>query len=118
MFRDYVLPAIEEEAQFLDHSCFHLDGEDSLKHLDDILAIKEIDAIQWVPGAGKKPQFQWPEVLHKIQDAGKALHIFDSLIEEIKIHHKEYKAELIVYEVNANSSQQGLEFLDWLRKNT
>ena len=118
MFREFVLPAIEEEAQFLDHSCFHLDGEDALKHIDDILAIKEIDSIQWVPGAGKKTQFQWPEILHKIQDAGKSIHIFDSSIEEIKIHHNEYKPQLVVYEIDAKSREEGLDFLDWLKKNT
>jgi 5-methyltetrahydrofolate--homocysteine methyltransferase len=118
MFREFVLPAIVEEAQFLDHNCFHLDGADALKHIDDILAIEEIDSIQWVPGAGKKTQFQWPEVLHKIQNAGKSIHIFDSSIEEIKIYHKEYKPELIVYEVKASSRVEGLEFLDWLKKNT
>lgn len=117
MFRKFVLPAIEEEAQYLDNSCFHLDGKDSLKHIDDILAIKEIDAVQWVPGAGAKPQLEWPEVLHKIQNAGKAVILYGS-IEQIKAIHGKYKSELVVYQVQADSVEKGKEFLDWLCSNT
>lgn len=117
MFRKFVLPAIEEEAQFLDNSCFHLDGRDALKHLDDILAIDAIDAVQWLPGAGNKPNYEWPEVIHKIQAAGKAA-VFYGTVEQIKASHGQYKPELIVYDVVAESEAKGLELLDWLKKNT
>jgi hypothetical protein len=33
----------------------NLDGPGTLPHLEDILGISEIDAIQWVPGAGDPP---------------------------------------------------------------
>ena len=35
--RRFVIPALEEEAEFLGHCCFHLDGPDAIVHLDDIL---------------------------------------------------------------------------------
>ena len=116
MMRKFVLPAIEEEAQFLDHSCFHLDGPDALKHLDDILAIKEIDCIQWVPGAGNKPQIEWPDVLHKIHKSGKATIIY-AKPEQIKAIHKDYPSSLVVYETTVGTEEQGLELLNWLVKN-
>ena len=50
--RRFAIPALAEEAGFLDHCVFHLDGPGSLVHLDDILGIADIDVIQWVPGAG------------------------------------------------------------------
>lgn len=118
MFREFVLDAIAEEAEFVDHSCFHLDGKDALKHLDDILAIETLGAVQWVPGAGQKRQYLWPEVLHKIQDAGKAIVIDGSDIEEIKQHYKEYKPELVVFDLKIDSEKEGLDFLEWLEKNT
>ena len=117
MFRKFVLPAIEEEAHYLDRSCFHLDGPDALKHLDDILAINSLDAIQWVSGAGNKPQIEWPEVLHRIQEAGKIiiLHISPS---EVKQVHRQYAPELVVYDVKTDSIQEGLDLLEWLTANT
>ncbi|MFH1613979.1 MAG: hypothetical protein ABIG61_02700 [Planctomycetota bacterium] len=117
MFRKFVLPAIEEEAQFLDNSCFHLDGPDALKHLDDILTIEQISLIQWVPGAGNKPAYDWPDVIHKIQAAGKAT-VFYGNCDEIKAVHGRYKPELLVYDVQAESEAQGLDLLDWLKKHT
>lgn len=117
LVRRFVLPAIEEEAAFLDNSAFHLDGPDALKHIDDILAIKDIDLIQWQPGVSNKPNWQWPEVIHKIQAAGKSAVLY-AKPEEIKTFHKSFKPELLVYDVVCDSPQEGQELLDWLKKNT
>lgn len=117
MFREFALPAIEEEIQFLDNSCFHLDGPDALKHLDDILSIKNLDAVQWVPGAGNKPNYEWPEVINKIQDAGKAAILYGDC-EQIKTIHSQYKPELLVYHVVAQNEAEAMELLDWLKNNT
>ncbi len=117
MFRRFVLPAIEDEANFLDNSVFHLDGPDALKHLDDILSIKNIHAIQWQPGAGQKPAYEWTEVIDKIQKSGKAATIL-ATVEQIKSFHGRYKPDLLFYEAWADSVEQGYEFLDWLGKNT
>jgi hypothetical protein len=117
MFRDFVMPALEEEAALLDDCIFHLDGPDALKHLDDILSIKQFDCIQWVSGAGSPPPKEWPEVLHKIQDAGKAIWLRLSP-EEVKEVHKQYKPELMCYNVIAKSHKEAQELLDWLKKNT
>lgn len=117
MFRRFVLGAIEEEAAFLDDAIFHLDGPDALKHLDDILAVKAIKVVQWVPGAGRKPNYEWPEVIDKIQAAGKAAILYGTC-EEVKHFHGRYKPELVVYHVEADSQSEGLELLEWLKNNT
>ena len=117
MFRQFVLPAIEREAACLDHCCFHLDGEDALKHLDDILTVQDIDAVQWVPGAGKKPQSEWSDVLHKIQAAGKRIVLYGTP-EKIRHIHGEYRPELLVYDVRTETPEEGQELLDWLTKHS
>jgi len=117
LFRKFVLPSIEEEAQYLDRSCFHLDGPDALNHLDDLLAIKDLDAIQWVSGAGNRPQIEWPEVLHKIQKAGKII-ILHLSVADVKRIHGEYDPELLAYDVQARSVEEGSELLEWLKRNT
>jgi 5-methyltetrahydrofolate--homocysteine methyltransferase len=118
LMHEFVLPAIEEEAAFLDHCAFHLDGPDALKYLDDILAIPDIDAVQWQAGAGKPPNWQWPEVIHKIQAAGKAAILYATPA-EIKTFHKNFKPELLVYDVlQCNSPEEGQDLLDWLVKNS
>jgi len=37
MFEEFMLPEIEEEVKWLDASIFHLDGPDTLRHLDALL---------------------------------------------------------------------------------
>ncbi|NIA31508.1 MAG: hypothetical protein GWP06_16570 [Actinobacteria bacterium] len=117
MFRRFALPAIKEEAAFLSDTAFHLDGPDALKHLDDLLAIEEIKVVQWVPGAGRKPNYEWTEIIERIQAAGKAAILYGTC-EEIKSFHGRYKPELVVYHVNADSETEGAAFLEWLKNNT
>jgi len=59
MYDDVFLPGIRRECQFLDHSIYHLDGPGALRHLDSLLAIPELDALQWVFGAGNEGFSRW-----------------------------------------------------------
>ena len=60
---------------------YHLDGTVALQHLDMLLAVPEIQAIQWVPGAGREAILQWVPIIRRIQRAGKAVQVFASLQE-------------------------------------
>ena len=75
MFDEVFLPGIIEECRHLEASIYHLDGPDALKHLDSLLAIKELNAIQWVYGAGQGRASDWMPVYKKCQAAGKGLQI-------------------------------------------
>jgi hypothetical protein len=74
-FSDFFLQEIVEEVEWLDHSIFHLDGPDAVRHLDALLAIKKLQAIQFVPGAGAGPASHWIPVYKRIQAGGKAMHV-------------------------------------------
>ncbi len=71
MFDEFVKSELAATAKQLGRAVYHLDGIGQLPHLDAILQIPEIRAIQWVPGDGKPPQDEWPEVWRKIHEAGK-----------------------------------------------
>lgn len=75
MFVDVFLPGIIEECRFLDRSIYHLDGPGALRHLEVLLEIPELHAVQWVPGAGNEGFARWVEVYKRIQAAGKGIHI-------------------------------------------
>jgi len=82
MFDEVFLPGIVEECRHLEASIYHLDGPDALRHLDSLLAIKELNAVQWVYGAGRGIASDWLHVYKRCQQAGKGiqLHIgFDEL---------------------------------------
>lgn len=115
--RRFLYPALEEETRFLDQCCYHLDGPDALVHLDDLLAIDGIDAIQWVPGAGNAPHIEWTDLLKRIQSAGKALYVGGG-IDEVKIYHRELRPEKVFYDTWAPSQREADDLLNWLRANT
>lgn len=75
MFEAFFLPAVIRECQYLDRALYHLDGPGALRHLDCLLAIPELEAIQFSPGDGKDGFAHWVEVYQRIQRAGKGLQV-------------------------------------------
>jgi len=112
----YVIPALADECAVHDHVTFHLDGKEALVHLDQILQIREIDVIQWVPGDGNPRTIEWMDLLKKIQAAGKGLWIYDWTVEEIKMRFKELKPEGVCFSVHAHHEDEAEELLEYLEK--
>lgn len=74
-FRRFVLPFTREQCQKIDYTLYHLDGVDAIRHLDAILEIKELNAVQWTPGYGQ-PQGGdpcWFDLYKRILTAGKSI---------------------------------------------
>ena len=78
-FKKFVIPSLRRATQFLDHSIFHLDGPAMIKHVDHLLALEELDGIQWTPGDGDAAIWdeKWFPLYEKIQVAGKNLVLLD-----------------------------------------
>ncbi len=76
-FRDLFLPGIVRECRHMDRCIYHLDGPQALRYLDLLLDIPEIQAIQWVPGAGEGDWRKWIAVYQQIQARGKSMQILD-----------------------------------------
>jgi len=78
MYREFFLEELSNEINYLDYSIYHLDGPDALKHLDTILEISRLNAVQWVPGAGmtREGVARWIPVYRKIQAKRKAIQVF------------------------------------------
>ncbi len=73
MFDEFFLPGIARECAFYGRSIYHLDGPGALRHLDALLEIPELDAVQWVCGAGNQGYHKWANVYRRIQAAGKGI---------------------------------------------
>ena len=73
MYDELFLPGIAQECAFYERSIYHLDGPGALRHLDSILEIPDLDAVQWVCGAGNEGYHKWVDVYQKIQRAGKGI---------------------------------------------
>lgn len=75
MFREMVLDSLKEQAEWADNVLYHLDGPDNIRHLDAILEVEGIDAIQWTSGdAGPDGTLpDWDIIYDKARKAGKSL---------------------------------------------
>lgn len=75
MFADIVLPGLAEQCARLDHAMFHLDGSQCLQHLDHILSIEGIRAVEWTPEPGQPGggHPKWYDLYRRIKKAGKAV---------------------------------------------
>ena len=76
MFRRFVMPELEELCAFLDYPVYHFDGQEQIRHLDMLLSIPGLRAIQWTHVASQPPTSAFLPVLQKIQRAGKNLILF------------------------------------------
>jgi hypothetical protein len=92
MFDDVFLSGIIGECKHMEASIYHLDGPEALRHLDSLLEIKELNAIQWVYGAGQGRASDWMHIYKKCQAAGKGLQIFLEL-DEIDFFMENLKPE-------------------------
>jgi hypothetical protein len=77
MFDEFVCESIKKHCRNLDRTIYHLDGIGELQNLDKLLSIKELDAIQWIPGSngGRASYFEWLDVYNKILEADKLIQI-------------------------------------------
>jgi hypothetical protein len=75
-FEQFFLPPLIETMRTVDHRIYHLDGTVALQHLDLLLSVPEIHAIQWVPGAGREAILQWVPLIRRIQQAGKSILVY------------------------------------------
>lgn len=75
MFEALVLPGLVEQCNRYDYVLYHLDGSQALQHLDLLLSLDCIDAIEWTPepGAPWGGAPRWYDLYKTILAAGKSV---------------------------------------------
>lgn len=117
MFRRWVLPALEEEAQIVKHTVYHWDGPGALVHTDDLLASVGLHTMSYVPGAGRGGHIDHMDLLKRVQAGGKAVEVRGTP-EQIKSMHRELRPEKVYYATHVGSQAKAEELLDWFVENT
>ena len=74
-FRKYIQPSLRSQSENVDHVLYHLDGPAAIKHMDALMEIEGIDALQWTSGDvgpdGTLPD--WDVIYDKAIAAGKSI---------------------------------------------
>jgi hypothetical protein len=75
-FRELFLEDIQQQAATVGRAIFHLDGPDAARHIDALLELDELQAIQYTPGAGTPSALAKLPMCRQIQLAGKSVLVF------------------------------------------
>ncbi|MCP4752919.1 MAG: hypothetical protein GY866_18690, partial [Proteobacteria bacterium] len=78
MFNRFVVPSLTEQCEYVDYSMYHLDGKEEFVHLDALLDIDALDAIEWTPNDGELlgGDPKWFDLYRRILDAGKSVQAY------------------------------------------
>lgn len=108
MFEEFVVPYLAEQCRQLDHTVYHWDGIGALQHEGPLLAIEELEAIQWTPGAGQPGVGApvWYPLYHRIRAAGKSLMLLGVAPNEAQPLVEEFGPEGLDLVVWASSQEE------------
>lgn len=90
-FDEYVMPSLVHECGHFSHNVFHVDGKGVARHIDSILSLPNLKAIQWVQGVAEDaPIMQWVPFIKKVLDSGKSI-VVDIALDELEAFIAEFK---------------------------
>ena len=78
MFRQFIRPELEAQGAWLDQGLYHLDGSEQLRHLDVLLSVPGIRAIQWTQVDEQPSVLSFIPELQRIQRAGRGVVVIAS----------------------------------------
>ncbi|MBN1581712.1 MAG: hypothetical protein JXA89_13490 [Anaerolineae bacterium] len=74
-FENLFLPDIVRQASAVGRAVYHLDGPAATRHLDALLDVPQLQAIQFCPGAGAPSALPWIDMFRKIQNSDRSLQV-------------------------------------------
>lgn len=114
-FEEFCLPVLQREVKTMTHNIFHVDGKNVARHLDQILSVPEVHAIQWVQGMGDDyPILQWIPLIKEIQ--AKRPVIVDLQKHELEPFIEQMKPEGIFLWIATASEEEELAIIKRLER--
>ncbi len=86
MFKEFVVPYLDEQCAWLDFSMYHLDGTQALGQLANVLACEHLDAVEWTPQSGIPTggSPDWYDLYREIKDGGKSVQAIGVAYDEVE----------------------------------
>ena len=124
-FRTYIQPSLRAQSEKADHVLYHLDGPAAIKHMDALMEIDGIDALQWTSGdAGPDGTLpDWDVIYDKAIAAGKSIWVkvysgeFEDWIRNVDRIVKKYGSHSLFLLFPEMSMEQAVYLLDYAEKN-
>lgn len=88
-FMRFVDEPLRDLAKYHERVILHLDGENAVRHLDRILDVEDIEAVQVQATPLAHSAKLWLPYIHKIQEKGKGVHIEAKTLEDVELLKRE-----------------------------
>ena len=118
MFERFVLPELAASCRRLGNPAYHLDGPGQIPHLDLLLGIPELRAIQYVPTVSARDATKYPDLYRRIRAGGKRIQVFDhysslgaGLVDVLARQLGDARGVAMIAFVGAEQEPQAREFL-------
>lgn len=118
LYGEYIVPELREQTEFLDYSLYHFDGQEQRRHLDHLLSLDHLDAIQWTSVAGQPSALNYLDTLQKIQASGKKLLLHLPTPDEIEPLMQNLSSKGLHIVTHSYSEDHARSILDTVNKNT
>ena len=124
-FRKYIQPSLRTQSENVDHVLYHLDGPAAIKHMDALMELDGIDALQWTSGdAGPDGTLpDWDVIYDKAIAAGKSIWVkvysgeFEDWIRNVDRIVKKYGSHSLFLLFPEMSMEQAAYLLDYADRN-
>ena len=124
-FRKYIQPSLRSQSENVDHVLYHLDGRAAIKHMDALMEIDGIDALQWTSGdAGPDGTLpDWDVIYDKAIAAGKSIWVkvysgeFEDWIRNVDRIVNKYGSHSLFLLFPEMSMEQAAYLLDYADRN-
>ena len=124
-FRKYIQPSLRTQSENVDHVLYHLDGPAAIKHMDALMEIDGIDALQWTSGdAGPDGTLpDWDVIYDKAIAAGKSIWVkvysgeFEDWIRNVDRIVRKYGSHSLFLLFPEMSMEQAAYLLDYADRN-
>lgn len=116
MYEEFVMDELNQQMEWLEYPVYHFDGIEQEKHLDCLLSLTKLRAIQWTHVAGQPSAAHYLPVLKRIQAAGKGL-IIMAPASDIPLLLGELSARGLYLHTVAEDGEQAEEIVRFVEKN-
>ena len=98
MYRQFVLPYTIEESKAAGRAVYHVDGEDAIKHVDSLLEVENVAAVQCKPlHRGDVASSAWLGVYDKIRNSERGLIVMTTDLATIDQVHAELRYNKVYF---------------------
>ena len=112
MFKTFAMPELEEQISAQDYAVYHFDGIEQRRHLDCLLSLKGLRAIQWSHVAGQPSPSHFIDTFRQMPAAGKGI-IVMAQPEDVPVLLDQLSAKGLYIHCETENEEQAQAILDY-----